>query len=112
MRLGRTLLTGSGNALKRGIPLHRPKIRKGVRETVESRAPKTADGRFIDPNTGKPIDGKYDLGHKRGSEFRRLKAQAEAEGLSQKEFNDLMNNPNLYQIEDPISNRSHKFELP
>jgi len=92
--------------------LHRPYIRKNVRETVESKAKKTADGRFRDANTGKPIDGKYDLGHKRGNEFRREKAKAEAEGLSQKQFNDRMNNPDLYQIEHPSLNRSHKFEKP
>ena len=37
--------------------------------------------------------------------------QAKPEGLTQKEFNDRMNNPYLYQIEDPHTNRSHKFEL-
>lgn len=30
--------------------------------------------------------------------------------MSQKEFNDLMNDPNLYQWENPHNNRSHKFE--
>ena len=34
------------------------------------------------------------------------------EGLTQKQFNDRMNNPDYYQIEDPFSNRGHKFELP
>ena len=55
--------------------------------------------------------GKYDLGHKSGHEFKTEKANAKAEGLTQKEFNDRMNNPDLYQIEDPHTNRSHKFEL-
>ncbi len=66
----------------------------------------------MDTNTGRPIDGKYDLGHKRGNEFRREKAEAEAEGLSQKQFNDQMSNPDLYQIEHPKLNRSHMFEKP
>uniref|UniRef100_UPI00196A0F9A HNH/ENDO VII family nuclease n=1 Tax=Rheinheimera baltica TaxID=67576 RepID=UPI00196A0F9A len=92
--------------------LHRPYVRKHVRETVESRAKRMADGRFRDANTGLPINGKYDLGHKRGHEFRREKVKAEAEGLTQKQFNDRMNNPNLYQIEHPSLNRSHKFEKP
>ena len=39
------------------------------------------------------------------------KAKTKSEGLTQKEFNDRMNNPDLYQIEDPHTNRSHKFEL-
>lgn len=42
----------------------------------------------------------------------RAKQQAEAEGLTQKQFNDRMNNPDLYQLEDPSSNRSHRFEKP
>jgi len=58
------------------------------------------------------IDGTPDLGHKPGNEFWRAKAQAEAEGLTQKQFNDRMNNPDLYQLEDPSSNRSHRFEQP
>ena len=49
---------------------------------------------------------------KTGNEFWREKAKAEAEGLTQKQFNDRMNNPDLYQLEDPISNRSHQYELP
>lgn len=90
--------------------LHRPYIRKITRAEVEARAPRDAGGRPIDPNTGGPIDGKPDLGHKPGHEFRREKAAAEAEGLSQREFNDRMNNPDLYQLEDPSSNRSRRFE--
>ncbi len=92
--------------------LRRPYIRKSVREEVERRAPRTEDGRFIDPNTGEPIDGKPDLGHKPGHEFWREKMRAEEEGLSQQEFNDRMNDPELYQLEDPSSNRSHRFEEP
>ena len=69
-----------------------------------------AAGRPIDPNTRMPIDGKPDIGHKTGSEFKREKAAAEAEGLTQKQFNDRMNDPLKYQLEDPSSNRSHKYE--
>lgn len=47
---------------------------------------------------------------KRGHEFWREKKKAESEGLTQEEFNDRMNNPDLYQLEDPSSNRSHKHE--
>lgn len=101
----------SVNVVDNAKDLHRPYIRKSTREAVESNALKTADGKFIDPNTGIVIDGKYDLGHKPGNEFRTEKAKAKSEGLTQKEFNDRMNNPDLYQIEDPHTNRSHKFEL-
>ena len=90
--------------------LRRPYIRNGTREVVEKRASRTADGRFRDANTGEAIDGKYGLGHKRGHEFRREKARAEAEGLTQKEFNDRMNDPDKYQIEHPRNNRGHRYE--
>ena len=92
--------------------LLRPYIRNGTIEAVAANAPRTSDGRFIDINTRQPIDGKYDLGHRRGNEFWREKARAQSEGLTQAEFNDRMNDLSLYQIEDPVSNRSHKYELP
>ena len=99
-----------GRAAARASSLHRPYIRQSVRAEVERRAARTADGRFIDPNTGQPISGRYDLGHKPGHEFHREKARAEAEGLTQAEFNERMNNPDLYQIEAPSSNRSRRYE--
>ena len=99
-------------AVDKANDLHRPYIRKSTREAVESTAQRNAKGQFLDPNTLQPIEGKYDLGHKPGHEFRKEKTRAQKEGLSQKEFNDRMNNPDLYQIESPSSNRSHKFEEP
>ena len=90
--------------------LRRPYVRKGIREHVVEAAPKTADGKFIDPNTGKVFEGKYDLGHKPGNEHYREKAKAKREGLTQREFNDRMNDPNKYQIEHPSSNRSRRYE--
>ncbi len=92
--------------------LQRPYVRNATRQTVEDAAPRTADGRPIDPNTRQPIDGTPDLGHKTGQEFWRLKEQAESEGLTQKQFNDRMNDPSKYQLEDPSSNRSHRYEQP
>jgi hypothetical protein len=101
---------GDGAQGGEGKGLRRPYIRKGTRSEVEEAAPRDAEGRPIDPNTGKPIEGKADLGHKPGNEFRREKAAAEKEGLTQKKFNDRMNDPDKYQLEDPASNRSHKYE--
>lgn len=92
--------------------LHRPYIRKEVREQVEANAEKNEEGKFLDANTKEPIEGQYDLGHKPDHEFWREKERAEAEGLSQEEFNDKMNDPDLYQIEDPHNNRSHQYEKP
>lgn len=92
--------------------LNRPYIRKDVRAEVERRAKKNEEGQFLDANTGKPIEGSYDLGHIPGHEHRREVEKAEAEGLTQDEFNDRMNVPDLYQIEDPSENRSHAHEMP
>jgi len=92
--------------------LHRPYIRADVRAEVEQRAQKNEQGQFLDANTGQPIEGQYDLGHKPGHEHRREVAKAEEEGLTQKQFGDRMNNPDYYQIEDPHENRSHAHELP
>ena len=91
--------------------LHRPYIRKSTRMEVEAMAPKTPDGRFIDIHSGKPIDGKYDLGHVYGKEYWRMRDWAMEQGMTQKQFNDYMNNPRFYQIEDPHLNRSHKYEM-
>lgn len=92
--------------------LNRPYIRKDVRAEVERRAAKNENGQFLDANTGEPIEGQYDLGHVTGREHRREVQKAEEERLSQEEFNDRMNNPDLYQIEDPGENRSHAHEMP
>jgi hypothetical protein len=100
--------SGSGSPAE----YHRPYIRKAVREEVARRQRRLPDGRPVDPNTGDPINGKPDLGHKYGNEYWREVRKAKAQGLTQKEFNERMNNPDLYQLEDPISNRSHRFEMP
>ena len=93
------------------MSLHRSYIRSDTRAEVERRAQKNEEGQFLDANTGKPIEGQYDMGHKAGFEHRREVAKAEEEGLSQEDFNDRMNDPDLYQIEDPHENRSHAHEM-
>lgn len=92
--------------------LHRPYIRDSVRTEVENRTPKNEKGQFLDANTGKAIEGQYDFGHKAGHEHWREAEKAEREGLTQEQFNDRMNNPDYYQIEDPHENRSHAHEQP
>ena len=94
------------------MALNRPYIRASVRAEVERRAEKNEKGQFLDANTGQPIEGKYDLGHKAGHEHWREAEKAEAEGLTQEEFNERMNNPDYFQIEDPHENRSHAHEMP
>ena len=92
--------------------LHRPYIRQEVRQEVENRAQKNDKGQYLDANTHEPIKGKYDLGHKPGHEFWREAEKAEKEGLTQEQFNNRLNNPDLYHIESPHENRSHSHELP
>jgi hypothetical protein len=94
------------------MALNRPYIRASVRAEVENRAEKNDKGQFLDANTGKPIEGKYDLGHKAGHEHWREVEKAEEEGLTQEEFNDRMDNPDYFQVEDPHENRSHAHEMP
>ena len=52
------------------------------------------------------------MGHVYGHEFWREKAQAEAKCMNQEDFNNYMNNPKFYRIEDPVSNMSHRNEMP
>ena len=92
--------------------LKRPYIRKWVRDAVDAVSKKTKDGRYIDPNTRKPFDGKPDLGHKPGHEHWREAKKAETDGLTQKQFNDRMNDPSKYHYENPSTNRGHRFEAP
>ena len=94
------------------MALHRPYIRRDVRDEVERRAEKNDKGQFLDANTHQPIEGQYDLGPVAGHEHWREVEKAENEGLTQDEFNDRMNNPDYYQIEDPHENRSHVHEQP
>ncbi len=108
---GKKIVDTVDNATTATKKLRRPYIRKSTRQIVESRATRNSLGQFIDPNTGKAIVGKYDLGHEFGHEFWRERERAEALGWNQKQFNDYMNNPDFYRIEDPHANRSHKYEM-
>lgn len=109
--------------------LHRAYIRKSTRADIERITDKkqwefkqdkrnytkeyperVRSGRLRDANTGREIRGKVDIGHKSGYEERVMRECAERMHLSQKDYNDLMNNSKLYQFEDHRSNRSHKFE--
>jgi hypothetical protein len=72
----------------------------------------TPDGVPIDMDIVKPIVGKPHLGHKTGQEFWRLRDAAMNSGLTQAQFNDLVNDAELYQLQDPVSNISHAHEKP
>lgn len=103
----KVLVTSTVKATKE---LRRPYIRNETRRQVEAAAKRDPAGRPIDPNTLRAIEGKPDLGHKPGNEHLREKGAAEAEGLPRKEFNDRMYDPKKYQLDDPSSNRSRKYE--
>lgn len=88
----------------------RPHLRIEVKTEIYVNAPKNKEGKYLDPNTGKPIEGTPDIGHKPGHEHWRESKKALDEGISQEKFNDRMNNSDYYQLEDPSNNRSHKYE--
>lgn len=53
----------------------------------------------------------WDMGHKPGCEFRRLKSEALAGRMDEDEFNREFKDPSNYQVEDPTHNRSHIDEM-
>jgi hypothetical protein len=68
-------------------------------------------GQIYDSISGKWVDpANVELGHKQGYEFWRMRDWAEAQGMTQAEFNDYMNNPDFYAWQDIASNRSHDYE--
>jgi hypothetical protein len=89
----------------------RPSIRQTTKVQVRASAPKTADGDFIDPNTGKAVPpDKAQFGHKPGYEARCIRDKALAQGWTRQQYLDYWNDPAHYQMEDPISNQSHRYE--
>lgn len=94
-------------------PLRRTYKRVAFCRSVECEAIRTAEGLPIDPNTGEVIEGAYHFGHKYGYEHRRLLLEAQAKGMTQKQFNDWINShPEWFQLEAPANNLSHRFEKP
>jgi len=92
----------------------RVKLRKSTQKEIQDAAPKTPNGDYVDPNTRKviPKDGPYDYGHRRSFEWKKTKVRAREEGWTREQVIEYENNPSHYQIEDPPSNRGHKFEEP
>jgi hypothetical protein len=62
------------------------------------------------PTRIEPLTGGYDLGHTPQFKFSIDQAKAKAEGWSREDWRDYQNDPEHYQVEDPSSNRSHKWE--
>ena len=90
---------------------NRVKLRNETKQAVRNAAPKTKDGKFIDPNTLQPIEkGQEVFGHKYGHEWYQYKRNPANQNKTRKDVIKDQNDPNIYQIEDKKSNASHKFE--
>ena len=92
--------------------LHRPYIRKGTIDGVNANTKVNyKTGQIYDSISGKWVDpSNVELGHKQGYEFWRMRDWAEAQGMTQAEFNDFMNNSDFYGWQDILNNRSHAYE--
>jgi predicted ribonuclease toxin of YeeF-YezG toxin-antitoxin module len=93
-------------------PYRRPSgYRRGVRDLVWEMA-KGKDGKVRDPLTKRVMrkSDPWDMGHKRGYEFRKHQASAAKRGISRKQFLDEHNVAKKYRPELPSSNRSHAGE--
>ncbi|MCK6649161.1 MAG: HNH/ENDO VII family nuclease [Bacteroidia bacterium] len=98
-------------------PKNRPSYGKGQDEAVWNAA-KQADGKVYDPNTGeeliwdksKPRSGQWDMGHKKGKEYRKLWKDYMDNKISKEEFIKQYRNPNNYNPESPSENRSRRHE--
>ena len=93
---------------------HRVNLRQSTRQAIQDAAPKTTEGDFIDPNTGQviPKEGPFDYGHKPGYEWWRTQEMAREQGWTRQQVIEYENDPSHYQIEDPSSNRSGRYQLP
>lgn len=89
---------------------YRPNLSATTKRQVLANAKRTPGGHFIDANSGKVIRGPHDFGHKPGYEWRCIKAKALAQSWTRQELIDNFNNPAHLQIEDPASNRGHRYE--
>ena len=92
--------------------LHRSYIRKYTMDGVNANTKVNyKTGLIYDSISNKWVDPvNVELGHVRGKEFWRLRNWAEAQGMTQEEFNNYMNNPDFYAWQDITSNRSHFYE--
>jgi hypothetical protein len=90
------------------------KFRVGVKDKTWKNAIEPSTGRVRDPVTGRFMSQSkpWQMGHKPGFEFRKLKVYSQEEGLSRGEFLDLLQDPQHYRPELPRSNMGHAGEAP
>jgi hypothetical protein len=94
------------------IAEQRVSLRVDTKAKIRETAQKTADGDYIDPNTGRviPREGPFHYGHKPGFEWKCTAAKASAERWTREQLIKYENDFTHFQIEDPIGNMSHKYE--
>lgn len=57
-----------------------------------------------------PKEGPFDIGHKQGESWKKRKQEHIERRSTRKEVIEAENDPNLYQVEDPRSNRSRRYD--
>jgi RHS repeat-associated protein len=89
-------------------------LRRSTKIAIQRAMRHTPDGDYIDPNTGEtiPRDGPFDYGHRPGLEWWRTRVRAVIERWTRQQVIEFENDPSHYQVEDPATNRSHRFEEP
>lgn len=90
-------------------------VSKSYDGTTITSLPTDAKGQYyLDAANGLryPVDPVYALGHQAGDEWWRIRELARTEGWTRQELNDYCQDPEIYRIEDRISNSSHLHELP
>jgi hypothetical protein len=92
----------------------RPYLRASTKRAIIEAAPKTPEEDFIDPNTGQviPKTGPFQFGHAPDFEWWRTQQLARVEGWTREQLIEYENDPSHYQIEDPSSNMSRRYEMP
>jgi hypothetical protein len=59
-----------------------------------------------------PRQGPFDLGHMPGNEWWRTQEWARLQNRSREDVIVNQDNPKIFRVEDPSSNRSHRHEKP
>jgi HNH/ENDO VII superfamily nuclease with conserved GHE residues len=93
----------------------RPNFRPGVREAVYEQArADSSDGIVRNPGSEEeiPYDSNWQMGHRRGWEFRKHRASAARRHLTREQFVDEYNDPTHYRPETPETNQGHSEEAP
>ena len=94
--------------------LHRPYIRQSTIDAINANTKVNyKTGQIYDEISRKWVNpSNVELGHTTGNEYWYWRNWAEAQGMTQAQFNDFMNKSEFYRWQDITSNRSHLYEEP